>query len=585
MLAIPAGAFDTDKETIELQIQEAFTEMDIIKAGLSTTSNGELLQTAGMFSVRAFDGKQELQWKKKVSMLIPTEEVDPDMMLFNGEILEDGTVNWINPLKIDNDLPLVDIHNLDFYPQNFIPTLKSIGEPTNNKEYTDSIYYSFSGYSFGSDDLLTALEPMLYQYSNNEGDSWELVSQDWVDSTRWNGDDHGWLRMTDSVKTTNPTETAPELDPSRIKAIWNDDFAKTLLATRAFEERLKFIHSTCRPDFLEAYVSHLDWQMWEIDSLCMTMASGAHKEKFREFYRRKDGGVKVSSALAKSLSNRYENKQKAWKEAVSAVWKAHYKELDSLAFAAALRREKFSYKDAIREITVFGDELCRNMKDAYQQIGGEAFCNEPLPDYYTLDLTTPGWKNLDKYVMEATVNRENMSYTDPNTGKTATLTYTPVNLSIESEESYDRVLLYLIPDSLSSFQRIYKKEGAWTEKLNGNLNYQLVAVAYKGTNFFWTKVKKLTPGTYALKLAAGNEKELQDHLSKRGVFRKPLSKNKLDDFAVELNFRRFEIIEGMRLDKVRRQQEWRNTIAYSIFECLVRASVPAPGSTEIEKGS
>lgn len=159
-----------------------------------------------------------------------------------------------------------------------------------------------------------------------------------------------------------------------------------------------------------------------------------------------------------------------------------------------------------------------------------------------------------------------MSYTDPNTGKTATLTYTPVNLSIESEESYDRVILYLIPDSLSSFQRIYKKDGTWTEKLNANLNYQLVAVAYKGTDFFWTKVKKLTPGTYALKLEAGNEKELQDHLSKRGVFRKPLSKKKLDDFAEELNFRRFEINEGIRIDKVRRQQEWRNTIALGALQ-------------------
>lgn len=369
MLAIPAGAFDTEKESVELQIQEAFAEVDIIKAGLSTTSNGELLQTAGMFSVRAFDGKQELQWKKKVSMLIPTEEVDPDMMLFNGEILEDGTVNWVNPVKIDNDLPLVDIHSLDFYPQNFIPTLKSIGEPINNKAYTDSIYYSFSGFTF---DYV-----MQDQIENWDGT--QILSEGW---TPTKGDDllatlSDTVAVAPSEQAADAVEAALELDPSRIKAIWNDDFAKTLLATRAFEERLRFIHTTCRPDFLEAYVSHLDLKMWEIDSLCMTMASGAHKERFREFYLRKDGGVKLSNALAKSLATRYENKQKAWKDAVSAVWKAHYKELDSLAMAAALRREEFNYKDAIREITVFGDELCRNMKDAYQQIGGKAYCNEP----------------------------------------------------------------------------------------------------------------------------------------------------------------------------------------------------------------
>jgi len=573
MLAIPAGAFVTGKEQVRIEVKEALTEIDIIKSGLSTTSDGELLQSDGMFSVRAFDGETELVWRKTVTMIVPTKEVNKNMMLFDGEVLDDGTVNWVNPKRIDYDLNTLPMSQLDFYPESFILTLKSLGEDTKNKRFTDSLYYSFSGY---------VLPTMQMQIKSDRG-GFGLITIP--------GDD--LLQKLDSpfedtVTGIARTETAPplhnyEIDPSLIKSIWNADFNSTLLATKEFEERLRFIHSTCEPKFLNAYVKHLDWKLWEIDSLCMTLASGAAKKKFQKFYARKDGGVKLNSELVQKLNARFKAKQEAWKTAQAQVWKAHYKELDSLRNLALKKNKDFTIADILRDSVVFADELCRNLKDAYQQIGVLKKCNEPLATAYSISLNTPGWKNLDQYVFAATKDRESMKYTDPVSGKVAILTYTPVSFSIEKEAEYDRILFYLIPDSLSSFQRVYKKEGSWTEKLNSNLNYQFVAVAYKGEELFWTKISNLKPESYAIKFERGTEKEIEAYLQAR-------PHAKANEMKEELAYRRFEIEESIRVQKVRNKEAWRRKIALSIFPCAtnqeqlddaVSYPVQAPSSENI----
>ncbi|MHB1278158.1 MAG: hypothetical protein ACYC1Q_07155 [Bacteroidia bacterium] len=558
MLAIPAGAFDTESKSIEIQIQEALTDLDIVKSGLSTTSSGELLQSAGMFSVRAFDGDKELYWKKDVNVLIPTEEVNPNMMLFDGEVLDDGTINWVNPVKINEDLPSIPMAQLDFYPEQFIPTLKDMGENIRDKRYTDSIYYSFSGYQ----EPDRVVPPREVPFDRPEPQMQDVpVSKNGTDPLFQFASTFVQAVESDTIAALDAGDRIFfEIDPSRIKAFWNEEFDNTLLATKAFEERMRYIHSTCEPKYLLAYLNHLDWQMWEIDSLCMQLAKGSQKEKFREFYQRKEGGVRISSALQQKLLAQYENKQKAWKEATEKTWQAHYRELDSLQNVAMEKRLAFSVKDALREVQVFKDELCRNLKDAYRQVGGVAYCNEPLPEYYAVDVSTPGWKNLDQYVFAATLNRESMTYTDPVFGKTATLTYSPVEFIVNQEDSFDRVMLYLLPDSLSSFQRVLKKEGAWKEKLNANLNYRFVVIAYKGEDFYWQKISKLEAQTYSLNLEKGEEADLQKFMKRK-------AKGKVQDIHTELDFYRFEIKEQLRLDKVKQQAEWRRRIAAVVFPC------------------
>ena len=51
VIYIPANAFDTDSDNIDVLVQSAIHVEDILYAGLSTTSNGNELETGGMFTL------------------------------------------------------------------------------------------------------------------------------------------------------------------------------------------------------------------------------------------------------------------------------------------------------------------------------------------------------------------------------------------------------------------------------------------------------------------------------------------------------------------------------------------------------
>jgi parvulin-like peptidyl-prolyl isomerase len=147
VFAIPAGAFLDAKEPVTLEVREALNAMDIMKGGLSTTSDGKLLETGGMFYLNARNGDQSLKINpaKPIYANVPTNEIKPDMMVFDGERKPDGSVNWTNPKKIEKQLIPVDINSLDFYPKGFREKVAELGFDANNKKVTDSIYYSYAG--------------------------------------------------------------------------------------------------------------------------------------------------------------------------------------------------------------------------------------------------------------------------------------------------------------------------------------------------------------------------------------------------------------------------------------------------------
>lgn len=89
------------------------------------------------------------------------------------------------------------------------------------------------------------------------------------------------------------------------------------------------------------------------------------------------------------------------------------KQMDSTAQA---KKVEHSNKDVQRMAQNFKEELDSNMEDAYRQIGRKhAFVI--AKSGYTVGITNTGWNNLDKYVMESTIYRTTLDYTDPQTGK------------------------------------------------------------------------------------------------------------------------------------------------------------------------
>ena len=554
VFAIPANAFNT--KNVQLEIRTALTPEDIIKSGLSTMSNGDLLQTAGMFSIKGFAGDKELSLIKEIAVSVPAKEINPAMQLFDGVPDSSGKINWVNPKPLEKNLRTYDISTLDFYPPKYIPTLKALGKNYQNKKYTDSLYYSFSGWPH-------TINSVAYEAIISEGNVDTADFSETSDTLKPSNIDYA----SDSLKFPNEFAKHNEvyqIDPAIIRTIWDKKFNNTIIATKEFEERLKFMHSLCTPEFLEIYLKNLDKPLYITDQLIADKNTGEIRKKFLQFAARKDGGVIITNGLQQKLSNYFQQKSKAYREAVEKTWAKYNAALQRLDTIADTKNREAAIRNFAREENNFKEELCINLTDAYKQIGVKRNCTDtivpPVDKYYNVTIPTTGWKNLDAYVMEATVNRQSMEYKDPATGEIAKLIYSETNIKIENEVQFDRVLVYLVPDSLSSFQLVQKKENSYKENLNSLFKYDAVVLAYKGEQAYFYRQSNVAPKEYTFSLSPLTEAELKAAL-------KIYSLNKTKELNTEFEYQLFEQQEVLRQLQLRKDQQFREKVAESIFSC------------------
>ena len=590
VFAIPAGAFKTENKSVNLEIKTALSPADIMKQGLSTVSetpspyNGiiafpndrNLLRTAGMFAIKAFENGKEISLQKEISVNVPANKIDPAMQLFDGIEDSSGHVNWVNPKPLDNSLRTYDITTLDFYPPDYIPTLKGLEKDYINKKYTDSLYYSFSAYGHIPANTSEIKEKNANDYAQDD------VSDSVPDSEN------------NTQKFTTDYNFHYEINPSKIKAILNNKFNNTILATKEFEERLKFLHSLCDGFYLNAYVAGIKFPMYHTDSVCAIHTSGEVRKKFLQFAARKDGSVKLASGLQQQLSIYFQQKSAAFKAAEEKTWSKYQDELNGLNKIADEKQRAQEINDFKRENKNFEEELNINVTDAYRQIGQThqyMNTNPPPKTYYEVQVITTGWKNLDAYVYDATMNRESMTYTDPVSGKTAKIIYNPVSIQIQDRQAFDKVMVYLIPDSLGSFQlvketatfsekslhnppHILKTDTSFNESLNALFNYDVVVLAYKNQQPYFFQQHRLLPKKYLFTLSATSNKEINDVLQIYSV-------NKSTALKSEFEYRLFEQQEMLRQVQLRKDMDFREKIAAAIFKCAVPTAMPADSTKEV----
>lgn len=313
--AIPQDAFVDENDNpvsgqVDFKVTEAMNPLDIMKAGLSTTSDGKLLETGGMFNLTASqDGKElKLNPNKPLLFNVPTNDKKEDMMVFDGEKKEDSSINWTNPQPMDNYLTTVDIHSLNFYPPEYEAKLKELGYQNATKEFKDSLFYSFYCMETQESDhveehsktvkhpILGIVKTIQYESHNEEGS-------------------HGH---------DEATPRSCGIEPSQIKTIWNDKFQNTLLATKEFEERLFYLYALCDNNLLQQYISGLDKNLYEIDQQIAQQASGFLKTKFEEFAKQKKGKVKLDSPTLKALNRYYKKKSQANHIATQKAYESYW---------------------------------------------------------------------------------------------------------------------------------------------------------------------------------------------------------------------------------------------------------------------
>ena len=90
LLNIPKGSLEsTDGNSVTLEIKEAYAIADIIKAGLTTTSNGQPLSSGGMIYINPKAG-QKVTIKKPLRVAIPSNNLD------NGDLSRKSLVMYKN---------------------------------------------------------------------------------------------------------------------------------------------------------------------------------------------------------------------------------------------------------------------------------------------------------------------------------------------------------------------------------------------------------------------------------------------------------------------------------------------------------
>jgi hypothetical protein len=564
VFAIPAHSFldangQPAKGNIQLEIKEALNAADIMKAGLNTRSGDKLLETGGMFYINARQDGASLNIDPKNPLYaeVPTDEVKPNMQLFEGKRLENGSIDWINPKPIQKDLIPVDILSLDFYPPHYLDSLKSWGYDVKNKKFTDSLYYSMA-YLFSS-EFYEKLGSAASEAVLNEMDATSLHK--WKDVL---GNDYNYIHHT------------PEgINPAEIKAIWNEKFQNTLLATKEFEERLSAMHKYCHEGSIifRYYVDHLDKNLSAIDSMVAylrmegeygmdTIAGTCRNPEFLQFAMRGDGKVKNGNKNVEMLKKYYEQKSKMYTEAIAKTVNEFWDKHNEKDIEANNKRYEQTQSDSKRTAENFKKELDLNMTEAYKQLGKEKPKLQP-DGTYGVHVATTGWLNVDAYVVEATVNRTTLNYTDPESGKKAVIRYEPLTVTVNNAKDYDRILVYLLPDELNSFMRVENKDGVFRENLNELMLYKLVCIGYKGEESFYFSQDNVKPGSTVVSLKKSTNEEIRNNVSKLS------SRKQSKAMHDELSYIAFEKAEAKRQVEIRKINELTNRIRPVIFPCMV----------------
>jgi hypothetical protein len=298
---------------------------------------------------------------------------------------------------------------------------------------------------------------------------------------------------------------------------------------------------------LDLYINNLDRELYEIDSMAAKLIEGEEGAsrawlQLVAFTARRDGNVKNNSPQFQKLGEYYQKKTKAYTEAITKTQKKFWDNQRQLDQAYSQKSNQYQ-RDSLERINQnFEEEFNTNLKDVYHQLGYDTTdFNKPITQpIYGVVITNTGWNNVDKYVFEATEDRKDMSYTDPETGKTATLKYNPLQVNVVNASQYDQVYVYLLPNKLTSYMRINGSGGKFSENLNDLMSYDLVCIGYKGEQPFLYSKKEINPGTYSVELIQTDQRQLDRELKRAG----PSSQTR--GIKKEIEFLKYEIKDRIR---------------------------------------
>lgn len=80
---------------VSLTLQEFYSYEEMLKAGLTTMSNGSILETAGMFCLEGSGRDSAIKIRDGYSIVVsPASSIGEDFEFYTSEVLPDGEINW-----------------------------------------------------------------------------------------------------------------------------------------------------------------------------------------------------------------------------------------------------------------------------------------------------------------------------------------------------------------------------------------------------------------------------------------------------------------------------------------------------------
>jgi hypothetical protein len=305
--------------------------------------------------------------------------------------------------------------------------------------------------------------------------------------------------------------------------------------------------------------------MCEIDEMAVQMGY----REFSVFAEEQIGALNPSSPHLKGLKDFYDKTIEKLKKIVKL--NSDYKKKKEAEWDNELKnsRENAKKRAIVRESQNLNEENNFNLKNVYKQLGKDypqmRNAVRQLSKSVGFTLTNSNIVNIDRYVFEATVNRKSTTITDPETGKTAQITYNPFSFKIKGSEEYGKLFAYLFPSELNSYQRISGENGAFDYPLNNDLNYHLCIVGISENGFFYKEIRDVKKGNLdQISLTQISEKAMDNNIKllneTRGIIgRMPIGSELSWLVKEQKNY----IVEKKR----REDAIFRNTIKKVIFPC------------------
>lgn len=88
--------FSDNENCLEIYVKEVFQKSDMLLENLTTSSNGHIIESQGMFLINAkYKGKEtSLQPGKEILTIVPADSINPEAKLFDAK-KENENTNWV----------------------------------------------------------------------------------------------------------------------------------------------------------------------------------------------------------------------------------------------------------------------------------------------------------------------------------------------------------------------------------------------------------------------------------------------------------------------------------------------------------